>query len=279
MLAVPHATERDRASDVVPAGHVALIGARMYYETTAVKFKGRPYAHSSYRSAHPMTDVNTSLAVETLERLLDRRSCRGFLPDELPEATIEKLLTLAQRTPSWCNIQPWHLTITRGDGTQKVVDAMLAAPDEEPDIPFPTSYDGVYRERRREAARRLYDAVGVQWGDREASARQAERNFELFGAPHLAVLTTGANLGTYGAIDCGLYLQSFLLAAEALGISAIPQAAIAMRSKTLRNLLGLADDRLVLCGISFGFPDTDHASSQVRTDRADMVDVVTYIER
>lgn len=225
-----------------------------------------------------MTDVNTSLTVDALERLLDRRSCRGFLPDELPEATITKLLALAQRTPSWCNIQPWDLTITRGEGTRKVVDAMLGASDEEPDIPFPTSYDGVYRERRREAARRLYEAVGVQWGDREASAREAERNFELFGAPHLAVLTTGANLGTYGAIDCGLYVQSFLLAAEALGIGAIPQAAIAMRSKTLRDVLDLADDRLVLCGISFGLPDTDHASTNVQTDRADTVDVVTYFK-
>jgi nitroreductase len=225
-----------------------------------------------------MTTLNTSPALDALERLLDRRSCRGFLPEPLPQATITTILALAQRTPSWCNTQPWDLTITRGDGTRRVVDAMLGAGDEEPEIAFPASYNGVYRERRREAARRLYEAVGVEWGDREASAREANKNFELFGAPHLAVLTTGADLGTYGAIDCGLYLESFLLAAEALGVATIPQAAIAMRSKTLRDVLGLADDRLVLCGISFGFPDPSHASAGVRTDRADLTDVVTFFD-
>jgi nitroreductase len=155
---------------------------------------------------------------------------------------------------------------------------MVAAGDEEPDLPFPASYDGPYRDRRREAARRLYEAVGVTWGDREASARQTALNFELFGAPHLAVVTTDAGLGTYGAIDCGLYVQTFLMAAEALGLGTIPQAAIALRSKTVRRTLGLTPDRLVVCGISFGYPDTAHPATDVRTDRAELADVVTYLD-
>jgi nitroreductase len=215
-------------------------------------------------------------ASAALHQLLQRRSCRAFLPDDLPRATIERLLTLAQRTPSWCNTQPWQVTVTRGEGTQRLKEAMVAAGDEEPDLPFPTSYDGPYRERRREAAKRLYEAVGVTWGDREASARQTALNFELFGAPHLAVVTTDAGLGNYGAIDCGLYVQTFLLAAESLGLGTIPQAAIALRSATVRRILGLNPDRLVVCRISFGYPDTAHPATEVRTDRAELADVVTY---
>jgi proline dehydrogenase len=37
-------------------------------------------------------------------------------------------------------------------------------------------------------------------GDREASGRQARENFRLFGAPHVAIVTTDAALGTYGAV-------------------------------------------------------------------------------
>lgn len=39
--------------------------------------------------------------IEALERLLDDRwSCRGFLDQQVPRETIDRLLTVAQRTPS-----------------------------------------------------------------------------------------------------------------------------------------------------------------------------------
>ena len=50
-----------------------------------------------------------------------------------------------------------------------------------------------------------------------ASAAQTQENFALFGAPHVAILTVDATLGVYGAVDTGLYIGSFLLAAHALG--------------------------------------------------------------
>jgi nitroreductase len=225
-----------------------------------------------------MTTTRALSSVDMLDELLRRHSCRAFLPDQLSATTIERLLGLAQRASSWCNIQPWHVTVTRGEGTQKLIDALVAADDEDPDVPFPVSYDDSYRVRRREAARRLYDAVGVPWGDRQASAREAARNFEFFGAPHCAVVTTDPSLGTYGAIDCGLYVQTFLLAAEALGLGAIPQAAIALRSTTLRRVLDLPPNRIVLCGISFGLPDPTHPGVSVHTDRAELAEVVTYLD-
>ncbi|MFZ0140221.1 MAG: hypothetical protein WAL70_03985 [Aeromicrobium sp.] len=60
----------------------------------------------------------------------------------------------------------------------------------------------------RESGWQLYDAVGVAKGDREASALQMLRNFEFFGAPHAAIITTDAELVVYGAIDCGLSSRS-----------------------------------------------------------------------
>ncbi|GAF43028.1 nitroreductase [Rhodococcus wratislaviensis] len=227
----------------------------------------------------PMTTSGSSSRVDVLDQLLhERHSCRAFLPDAVPDSTIERLLLLAQRTPSWCNTQPWKVVVTRGQGTDRMRRALTAADDEEPDLPFPEAYNGPYRDRRRAAARRLYQAVGVQWGDRAASAREAARNFELFDAPHLAVITTDTGLGTYGAVDCGLYVQTFLLAAQALELGAIPQAAIAARSRTVRQVLNLTDDRMVLCGISFGLPDPNNPGAAVHAERASLSDVVTYLD-
>lgn len=217
--------------------------------------------------------------VEVLERLLaERWSCRGFTDEPVPRDVIERLLTIAQRTPSWCNTQPWQVVITSGEETKKLREALLQSSDRSAsDFDFPASYDGVYRERRRESGWQLYEAVGVEKGDREASAVQMMRNFEFFGAPHVAIITTDAALGVYGAIDCGLYVDSFLLAAQSLGLGTCAQAALAAGSPFLRKYFGLPDDRKVVCGISFGYADPDHPTATYRTSRAGLEDVVTFV--
>ncbi|MDR6117728.1 nitroreductase [Aeromicrobium sp. SORGH_AS981] len=210
-----------------------------------------------------------SAPIDVLEGLLaDRWSCRGYTDEQVDTATIERLLAAAQRTPSWCNTQPWHVVVTAGGETERLKQAM--ADDERfgPDLEFPPSYEGVYAERRRESGWQLYEAVGVVKGDRAGSAAQTMRNFEFFGAPHVAIVTTTRSLGVYGAVDCGLYVQSFLLAAQALGLGACAQAALAMRSELLREWFELDDDRQVVCGISFGHPDPDHPTASYRTTRA-----------
>ena len=218
-----------------------------------------------------------------LERLLRaRRSCRGFLPDPVPRPTVERLLGLAQRTPSWCNTQPWHVTLLSGAATQALADALYARAGsgvaDEPDIPFPPGYEGLYRDRRRECGLQLYGALGIERGDRAAATAQARENFRFFGAPHFALITTDRALGPYGSLDCGGYVSTFLLAAEALGLGAIPQAAVAAHSAWLRSYLGLGDDRAVVCGISFGIADPAHPANQFNTARAGLDEAVRWVE-
>lgn len=56
--------------------------------------------------------------LEQFEQLLARRySCRAFLPRPVERATIERILDAAQRTPSWCNAQPWQVHIATGAAT------------------------------------------------------------------------------------------------------------------------------------------------------------------
>ena len=217
-----------------------------------------------------------------LETLLGRRhSCRGFRPDPVPRALVERMLTIAQRTASWCNSQPWQVVVTFGAETDRFRDALqgeIAARIEDgPDLPWPAAYEGVYLARRRECGFQLYESVGVERGDRAAGNRQAAENFRLFGAPHVMIVTTDAKLGTYGAVDCGAYVGNVLLAAESLGLAAIPQAALASRSGFIRRHFGLGDDRLVVCGISFGYEDVTHPANAFRTSRAGLDEAVTFL--
>jgi nitroreductase len=221
--------------------------------------------------------------IRVLEELLgERYSCRAFRPEQVPRPTIERILTAAQRTASWCNSQPWQIVIASGAAKERFRAAIYAAASsgaqDDGDFSFPREYRGVYLERRRESGFQLYNTLGITRGDRAAYARQALENFNFFGAPHVAIIHSDEALGIYGAIDCGAYVGNFLLAAQARGLGTIPQAALAHHSGLIRRHFGLGDDRRVVCGISFGFPDRDHKINSYRTSRAGIPDTATFVD-
>ena len=215
---------------------------------------------------------------DVLERLLaSRRSSRGFRQDPVDRSTIDRLLAAAQRTPSWCNTQPWELIVTSAEETAALREAFAADGPGGSDLEFPPGYDGIHAERRREVGWQLYEAVGVAKGDREASSREMMRNFVFFDAPHVAIVHTPRSLGTYGAIDCGLYVQSFLLAAESLGLGACAQAAVAAFAPTLHRRYDIGDDRQIVCGIAFGYADADHPSASFMSRRVPVTESVRFV--
>ncbi len=234
------------------------------------------------------SSIDRSAADSLVSLLAARRSCRAYLPEQVPQETLVRALEIAQRTASWCNVQPWNLTITSGEATERFRTALSehvagngwpAAYAPDGDFPFPERYEGIYNQRRKETAWTYYDAVGIARDDRAASARQTFENFRLFGAPHFMLITTPRSLGTYGAVDCGSYVSIFMLVLESLGIGSIAQAAIAMASGFVRSHFGIGDDQMVVCGISFGFPDRDHAHNSFKIGRAELAENVTFLDK
>ncbi|WP_298497559.1 nitroreductase [uncultured Maritimibacter sp.] len=223
-----------------------------------------------------MTDYDTLFSL-----LKARHSCRAFKPDQIARADIEAILTAAQRVPSWCNAQPWQVQITSGASTEELREGMAKAIAEGrsgSDLPFPTGYTGAHRDRRRTCGWQLYEAVGVEKGDRSGSAREMMKNYSFFGAPHVAMISSGAELGPYGALDTGGFITAFCLAAQARGIATIAQAAPAGFAPFLHDHFSLGDDRLALCVISFGYADSDHPANSFRTERAPLEDWASILD-
>ena len=218
-----------------------------------------------------------------LERVLAARySCRAFKPDPVPRAMIERILTAAQRTASWSNSQSWQVHVLGGSAARTFADVMYKAASDDGeshagDFPFPREYRGIYLDRRRETGFQLYGALGIVRGDKSAYRKQSLENFRLFGAPHGAIITSDEALGVYGAVDCGGYVSNFMLAAQAMGLATIAQAALASHSDVIRAHLGIGADRCVVCGISFGYPDKDHPANSYRTRRAGIPEAVTFV--
>jgi nitroreductase len=228
-----------------------------------------------------MTIAPGSRAAVFAELLAERHSCRGFRAEPVPRETIASILGLAQRTASWCNAQPWQLHVLSASATERLRDELVEyarANAPKPDFDFPAAYEGVYLERRRECGLQLYQSVGVARGDKQAAERQWLDNYRLFGAPHVAIVSSHAPLGTYAAVDCGAYVQNFMLAAWSLGVASIAQAAQAAVAGFWRDRLALPPDRKVVCGIAFGYEDPAHPANAFRTSRAAVDQAVQWVD-
>ncbi|MCO8575718.1 nitroreductase family protein [Burkholderia multivorans] len=217
-----------------------------------------------------------------LDRLTSGRStCRAYRHTALDRELIRSIVGMAGRSASWCNVQPWQLVVTetpesterfRQALTQRVADH----PDNESDLPFPPSYEGIYRERRRGAGLALYSALGIGPKDSERSAEQALRNFRLFDAPHVAIVTVPAELGPYALVDAGGFVSSFLIAAYAHGVATTPQGALARHAHFVREYFDIPDTQHMICGISFGYAEDAHPVNQFRTTRAAVDDLLRF---
>ena len=217
-----------------------------------------------------------------LSKLLDERySCRGYLEQQVDETTVQDIVTAASKVPSWCNAQPWKIIITRGGATKKFSDVLTQAAEKsemEPDFDWPVQYTGDYQDRRRVCGFQLYEAVCIARDDRARRVEQMMLNYRFFGAPHVAIITSEAELGPYGAMDCGNFISMFTIAAQAKGVATVAQASVTGFAPTIREHFSIPENRKILTAISFGFEDPEHPANQFRTERAVVGDVLEIFE-
>ena len=233
---------------------------------------------------HNLKEIENNMTdIKVLNNILERRySCRSFLPKQVKQEIIEEILNIAQKIPSWCNAQPWTVTVCSGKALKELSNNLLAEASkgiEGPDIAFPLEYNGIYQARRKECGLQLYNSVGIQKGEQSKAIMQMHENFKFFGAPHVAIITSEKSLGTYGAIDCGAYVTAFTLAATALNINTIPQAAIASLSDIVRSTLKIPIKKSIVCAISFGYENSKHPINNFRTSRSNINEVVEWVDK
>lgn len=230
-------------------------------------------------------DTKASSATIPLDRLhtllAARKSCRGFLPNPVPRATLEAVLNTAQLAASWSNTQPWQLAVVSGDRLEVIRAEMFARAGEgspkAPEIAYPDSYPGALDERRRACGWGLYETLGIRRGDRAASALQARENFRFFGAPHVILVTCETAMGSYGILDCGVWLGHLLVAADAAGIATIPQAAAITYPDIWRRHLDIPSSQQLILGVALGHADPDAPANSFRSQRAPLAEVAAWV--
>jgi nitroreductase len=209
-----------------------------------------------------------------------RRSVRGFRPDPVPPEVLTRIFERAARAPSWCNIQPWRAWVASGPARDALVAKLLAAAAHgapHPDVPFPADYPEPYATHRRACGRALYDAIGVERHDAEGRQRAWLRNFEAFGAPHVALVGIDRRFGEYGALDLGCWLSTVMLLATSEGVATCAQASLALYPNVAREALGIPEGIKLLFGIALGYEDAAEPANGCRTTRDSLDASVTFV--
>ena len=220
----------------------------------------------------------TNMTLEDAVR--SRRSIRGFLDKPVPQELIEHCFDIAGRSPSGTNLQPWEVCVASGETRDYLRGEFMARVKNKikpnTDHPGDGKLGDIWKQRRRDCAKVLYNAMGVEWEDMEGRAAVAFRNFELFDAPHVAFFCIHEAFGVQSACDVGMYTQTLMLAMTANGLASCAQGTMRNYPDVVREAFDLPPEMKVLYGLSFGYPDPDAPVNNAITTRAELAEVVRF---
>jgi nitroreductase len=218
--------------------------------------------------------------VEVIEGIETRKSHRAFESTPIPEETIERILSAARRSPSYTNTQPWEVAVVCGnkkDELSKILfDMAKSGVAANPDLPFPKTWPEELGGRAKEHSRRRFEVMGVRPDDVQRKEEIRLQNYQFYGAPCVIFLFMDGDLTSWSVFDMGLFTQSIVLAAHALGLGSCIQASITGYSSVIREFLGIPPIKSLVLGISIGYPDMESPVNSYQSNRAGLDQFVKF---
>jgi len=205
--------------------------------------------------------------------ILSRRSVRGYLPTPIDRATITHLLNVAARAPSGTNMQPWRVIALAGDPLARFCAGVAEAFTSGAETPatehayYPNPLHEPYLARRRKIGWDLYGLLGIARGEKDKMRAQVVRNLHYFGAPVGLICLIDRRMEIGSWIDYGMFLENICIAARARGLDTCPMAIFAEFPATIRTLLGLTENDVVVCGMAIGQEDKAAPANALATER------------
>jgi len=218
--------------------------------------------------------------------LRSRRSVRAFLPTPVPREVVQAILDVAARAPSGTNTQPWKVHVLTGAAKASLSKAIRTAYDDpeerarhtEEYAYYPTEWRSPYIDRRRKVGWDLYTLLGIGRSDKLRMHEQHGRNYDFFGAPVGLMFTIDRVLEQGSWLDYGMFLQSVMVAARGRGLDTCPQAAFMQYHRIIAAHLRLAEDEMVVCGMSLGYADPAAVENTLVTEREPVSGFVHFHE-
>lgn len=186
-----------------------------------------PHAISPADARYPERLAVKLATNATIDTLFAHRSVRAYLPDALPEGTLETLITAASSAASSSNMQLWSVVSV----TDREVLARFA--------------EWTGHQRHIEVA-----PMFLVWLADLSRARRIGQaaSREMESLPYTETMITAI-------IDAALAAQNAVIAAESLGLGTVYIGALRNQPQKVAELLGLPPGVLAVFGLCVGRPD------------------------
>lgn len=220
--------------------------------------------------------------VDLVQALQDRRSVRGFKSDPVDPSVISKILTLANRSPSFTNSQPWEVAVVTGETRNSLgktlYDIAASNTPANPDLPNPTSWPEAIAARTKTHNIKRFEHLGIGREDKEKRQQMRLKNYEFFDAPYALFIFKDEGCGEWSTMDIGGFTQSISLAAQAYGLGTCMQASLSYYPDVVRSALSIPANKKLLVGISIGVPDFDAPLNAYQSTRIELDEFVRWYD-
>ena len=213
------------------------------------------------------------------EAVASRKSIREFLKTPVKNSLIKDLLSKSARAANGGNLQPWQIFVINNES----MTAFLKHQSEwtEPETPaydiYPSGLKEPYRTSRYELGEQMYNLLNISREDKEARFVQVLKNFEFFGAPAAIFCFVDRQMGPPQWSDLGMFLQTFMLLGQEVGIDTCAQEAWSMKQESVSNFFKVDDETMLFCGMAIGYKDPDAIVNKLNSERRHVDQWATFL--
>lgn len=234
--------------------------------------------------AHKPQPGFARLPLTVEEAIRGRQSIRAFEQRQVPRDLVGEVLETANRAPSGSNIQPWKVYVVDGAARRALCDEILArydtvGEDKREYNYYPVNWREPYLARRRACGWGLYSTLGITREDKKGMHAQRRQNFDFFGAPTGLIFTIDRDMEVGSWLDCGMFIQTVMIAAREFGLETCPQAAFANFHEIIRRRLAIPQTEVVICGMALGFPEPGAKVNTFRTEREPLDVYARFVDK
>lgn len=214
--------------------------------------------------------------MDLITAINERKSSRAYLEKPVEKEKIIKLLTLASRSPSAINLQPWEITIVAGEERKRLSRILLKRMKEQ-NVSCAPGAVNTLPEHLVQRQRELFDTLspGIPEGmDFQDFINEGSCNF--YGAPVAIIISIDNTFSSARLTDIGIFTGYLILAAHALGLGTCPIGLITAFEDEIKEELNIPENKKIVIGIALGYPDLNAPINKPKTNRIPLSHMTTW---